>query len=91
MADPERTADVGKRDGCHLIVKFGSHGSDEDTAEASKGLDIHESATSLRNRNGGGTETSLLLLVRMPETQIDPRRAKTTSSGRMVGVVLERD
>jgi hypothetical protein len=41
MADPECTADVGERDGRHLVVKFGRHSSDEDTAEAKQGLDIH--------------------------------------------------
>jgi hypothetical protein len=41
MTDPERTADVGERDGRHLVVKFGRHGSDEDAAEAEQGLDIH--------------------------------------------------
>jgi hypothetical protein len=41
VADPERTADIGERDGRHLVVKFGRHSSDEDTAEAKQGLDIH--------------------------------------------------
>jgi hypothetical protein len=41
VADPECTPDVGKRDGCHLVVKFRRHGSDEDTDEAKEGLDIH--------------------------------------------------
>ena len=41
MADPERTADVGERDGYHLIVKFGRHRSDEHAAKAKQGLDFH--------------------------------------------------
>jgi hypothetical protein len=36
LADPEGTADVGERDGRHLVVEFGRH-SDEDTAEAKQG------------------------------------------------------
>ena len=40
-ANPERPADVGERDGYHLVVKFGRHSSDEDAAEAKQGLDIH--------------------------------------------------
>jgi hypothetical protein len=41
VADPERAVDVDERYGSHLIVKFGRHGSDEDTAEGKEGLDIH--------------------------------------------------
>ena len=39
MADPDRTADLGERDRCHLVVELGRHRRDEDTDEAM--LDIH--------------------------------------------------
>jgi hypothetical protein len=41
VAYPERAGDVDERDGGHLVVKFGRHSSDEDTAEGKQGLDIH--------------------------------------------------
>jgi hypothetical protein len=41
VADPECTPDVGKRDGCHLVVKLGRHRSEENATKAKKWLDIH--------------------------------------------------
>jgi hypothetical protein len=33
VTDPERTANVNKREGCNLVVELGRHGRDKDAAD----------------------------------------------------------
>jgi len=63
MTDPECTANVNKRDGCDLVVEFGRHRSDQDTAETKQGLDVHGVAQpfsiSYDRKTGGADGTSI--------------------------------